>query len=69
MRRLSGNKLTILGNIRARRAGAGTPDDVRAAVKNCWRRRRTVATHSLVRGGVPPGVTTANSRPSPGGAG
>jgi uroporphyrinogen decarboxylase len=62
MRRLSGNKLTILGNIPPRDVLAqGTPDDVRAAVKKLLAEAKDPSWLILsCGGGVPPGVTTAN---------
>ena len=62
MRRLCDNKLTILGNVPPRDVLAqGTPDDVRAAVKNLLREAPDRARLILsCAGGVPPGVSTAN---------
>ena len=64
LRRLCGHRLTILGTIPPRDVlAAGTPDDVRAAV-----RRLLVETpdrSGLIlscAGGLPPGVTTGNLR-------
>ncbi|MCX7826766.1 MAG: uroporphyrinogen decarboxylase [Verrucomicrobiae bacterium] len=62
IKRLSGNRLTVLGGIPPRDVlAAGTPDDVRSAV-----RRQLAETTDHCRlilscgGGMPPGVTTAN---------
>ena len=62
LRRLSGNRLTILGTIPPRDVLAqGTPEEVRAAVQ---RLRAGVTDPSRLilscAGGLPPGVTTAN---------
>ena len=64
MRRLSGNRLTILGNIPPRDVLAqGTPDDVRAAVKKLLAEAKDRSRLILsCAGGVPPGVTTENLR-------
>jgi uroporphyrinogen-III decarboxylase len=62
MRQLSGNKLTILGNIPPRDVLAqGTPGDVRAAVKKLLAEADDPARLVLsCGGGVPPAVTTEN---------
>jgi uroporphyrinogen-III decarboxylase len=62
MRQLSGNKLTILGNIPPRDVLAqGTPGDVRAAVKKLLAEANDPARLVLsCGGGVPPAVTTEN---------
>jgi uroporphyrinogen-III decarboxylase len=64
LRRMSGNKLTILGNIPPRDVLAkGTPDDVRAAVKKLLAEAQDKS--RLVfscAGGMPPGVSTENIR-------
>jgi uroporphyrinogen decarboxylase len=63
MRRLSGNRLTILGNIPPRDVLAqGTPEEVRAAVKKLLAEVKTDPSRLILScgGGVPPGVTTAN---------
>jgi uroporphyrinogen decarboxylase len=62
MRRIGGNKLTILGNVPPRDVLAqGTSDDVRSAVKKLLAeapdRSRLILSCA---GGVPPGVSTAN---------
>ncbi len=62
MRRLCGNKLTILGNIPPRDVLAqGKPEDVRTAVKallaEAGDRSRLILSCG---GGIPPGVSTAN---------
>jgi uroporphyrinogen decarboxylase len=64
MRRLSGNHLTILGNIPPRDVLAlGTPDDVRAAVKKLLAEAKDRSRFILsTGGGVPPGVSTENLR-------
>jgi uroporphyrinogen-III decarboxylase len=64
MRRLGGNRLTLLGNVPPRDVLAqGTPDDVRAAVKKLLAeagdRSRLILSCG---GGMPPGVTTENLR-------
>ena len=62
MRQLSGNRLTILGNIPPRDVLArGAPDDVRAAVKKLLDEAKDRSRLILsCAGGVPPGVTTEN---------
>ena len=62
MRRLCGNKLTILGNIPPRDVLAqGTPDDVRNAVKQLLDEAKDRSRLILsCGGGVPPGVSTEN---------
>ncbi len=62
MRQLSGNKLTILGNIPPRDVLAqGTPGDVRAAVKKLLAEASDPARLVLsCGGGVPPAVTSQN---------
>jgi uroporphyrinogen decarboxylase len=62
MRRLSGNRLTILGNVPPRDVLAqGTPDDVRAAVKKLLAEAKDRSRLILsCAGGMPPGVTTEN---------
>jgi uroporphyrinogen decarboxylase len=64
MRRLSGNRLTILGNIPPRDVLAqGKPDDVHAAMKKLLDEARDRSRLILsCAGGVPPGVTTENLR-------
>ena len=64
MRRLSGNRLTILGNIPPRDVLAqGTPDNVRTAVKKLLDEARDRSRLILsCAGGVPPGVSTENLR-------
>jgi uroporphyrinogen decarboxylase len=64
MRRLSGNRLTVLGNIPPRDVLAqGTPDDVRAAVKKLLAEAKDRSRLILsCGGGVPPGVSTENLR-------
>ena len=64
MRRLSGGRLTILGNLPPRDVLAkGSPDDVRAAVKRLL--EQTPDRSRLIlscAGGMPPGVSTENIR-------
>ena len=62
MRQLSGNQLTVLGNIPPRDVLAqGTPGDVRAAVKKLLAEAKDPARLVLsCGGGVPPAVTTEN---------
>jgi uroporphyrinogen-III decarboxylase len=62
MRQLSGNKMTILGNVPPRDVLAqGTPADVHAAVKNLLAEAKDPARLVLsCGGGVPPAVTTEN---------
>ena len=62
MRQLSGNRLTILGNVPPRDVLAqGTPADVRAAVKRLLAEANDPARLILsCGGGVPPAVTTEN---------
>ena len=64
MRRLSNNRLTILGNVPPRDVLAkGSPDDVRAAVKKlkaeAGEGRRLVVSCA---GGMPMGVSSENIR-------
>lgn len=64
LKQMSGNRLTILGNIPPRDVLAqGTPDDVRAAVR---RLLAETPDHSRLilscGGGMPPGVSTENIR-------
>ena len=64
MRRLSGGRLSILGNIPPRDVLAkGSPDDVRVAIKRLL--DQTPDRSRLIlscAGGMPPGVNTANLR-------
>jgi uroporphyrinogen decarboxylase len=62
MRQLSGNRLTILGNVPPRDVLAkGTPNDVRAAVKRLLAEAKDRLRIILsCGGGLPPGVTTEN---------
>jgi uroporphyrinogen decarboxylase len=64
MRRISGGRLTILGNIPPRDVLAkGSPEDVRAAMKRLWEQTSDWSRLILsCAGGMPPGVKTENIR-------
>lgn len=64
LRRLSGNKLAILGNVPPRDVLAkGSPEDVRVAVKKLLAEAQDTSRLLLsCAGGMPPGVSTENIR-------